>query len=226
MIKGMTNLLRLTKERPWPLLAVLLLAACGGLPEIEPTPTRYAVTPIPEGVTLTLEARFVREDDPALGIDFVTIDYPAGWAWDASRLAFGNTQQALDALRRAVGFHQPETGDMVGEILPLSFPLLEDRYDLGEDAAADEVLEAVITRIAEQEILPEFAPFELFDVRTGEAARTRYTVQDTDVIALAVPGWNGYALLSIAAPQGEADVYLPTLMAMADTLDVVMLDTP
>lgn len=206
------------------LLLSLLAAACGPTTTFEPTPTRIPITPIPEGLTLPLDGRFVREDDTALGIDILTLDYPANWVWLPGRLAFANTEQALDSLRRSLGFYEPLPGEAIGEVLALSYANLEDDYDLDDDASPDELLEAVIESFRREEVLPAFSEIETFDVRTGEAALIRYTIRGTTVIAIAVTGWNGYGLMSLSAPSDEVGQYEPTLRAMADTFDIVVIE--
>jgi hypothetical protein len=207
------------------LLLSMVIAACGATPTLEPTPTRIPVTPIPDGMTLPLDGRFVREDDTALGIDILTLDYPANWVWLPGRLAFANTQQALDNLRRAPGFYQPLSGEAIGEVLALSFANLADDYDLPDDTTPDELLEAVIEQFSREEVLPQFSEIENFDVRAGEAALIQYSIRGTTVVAIAVTGWNGYGLISLSAPSDEITQYVPTLRAMADSLDIVVIET-
>lgn len=207
------------------LVLAVNIAACGELPTAEPTPTLIPVTPIPDGMALPLDGRFVREDDTALGIDILTLDYPENWVWLPGRLAFANTQQALDHLLRSPGFYHPLPGEAVGEVLPLSYASLDEDYGLDDDAAPDELLEAVIEQFSREEVLPEFSEIETFDVRAGEAALIRYSIQGTTVIAIAVTGWNGYGLISLSAPSAEIEPFVSTLRAMADSLDVVVLET-
>ncbi len=206
------------------LVAASLLVACGAAPTPTPEPTLIPVTPIPDGLVIPLEARFVREDDFDLGIDILTLDYPANWVWNAPRLAFANTEQALNNLLRSPGFYEPRPGEAIAEVLPLNFQTLADDYDLGEDASPDELLETVIERFSREEALPEFSAIETFEVRAGEAALIRYTIRGTTVITIAITGWNGYALLSLSAPVNESAQYVPTLRAIADTLDLVVIE--